>query len=172
MTRRPGIGRHAPYQGLRGLAMLEVLISMLLIALWLASSAGMQTAMIRMQKGADLRSRSVSLATDLGERMQANPVAARAGLYALATLPAPVAAVDCSAQACTPDQLAAWDLSQWSGSLNAALVVDAVSVVLNNSGALTSYTIRISWREPRGRQTSGNSAAFEVSTLVSDKVIA
>lgn len=172
MTGRPAVHGRGPRCGQRGLAMLEVLISMLLIALWLASSAGLQAAMIRLQKGADLRSRSVSLATDLGERMQANPVAARAGLYALATLPAPAAAVDCSAQACTPEQLAAWDLSQWSGQLNTALVIEAVSVILNTSGGLTAYTIRISWREPRGRQTYGDNAAFEVSTLISDKVIA
>jgi type IV pilus assembly protein PilV len=151
--------------------LLEVLISLLLIALWMASSAGMQAAMIRLQKGADLRQRGVTLAADLAERMQANPVAAKAGSYALAALPAPAAAADCSGQACTPDQLAAWDLTQWSGSLSAALVLDAVSVTMDNSSGLTAYTIRISWREPRGRQTHGSSAATEVSSLVTSKVI-
>jgi type IV pilus assembly protein PilV len=156
---------------MRGLAMLEVLISMLLIALWMASSAGMQAAMIRLQKGADLRQRGVTLAADLAERMQANPVAARAGSYALAALPAPVAATDCSGQACSPDQLAAWDLTQWSGSLNAALPIDSVSVTVDSSSGLTSYTIRISWRELRGRQSYGSTATTEVARVVTSKVI-
>ena len=171
MATRSRLHRVGPRHRLRGLALLEVLISMLLIALWLASSAGMQAAMIRLQKGADLRQRGITLAGDLAERMQANPVAARAGNYVLAALPAPAASVDCLATPCTPDQLAAWDLAQWSGTLKSALVLDDVSVSLDNSAGLATYTIRISWREPRSRQAASTSLTYDVARLTTSKVI-
>ena len=159
-----------------GISMIEALVGMLLIALWLLSSAGLQVSSLKFQAGAASRYTAVALASELGERMEANAVGAVGTAYVLAPTDAVVSAqADCTAIACAPDLIASYDMAQWT-----ARVVDelkqlkSMSVVasLSATGQKT-YTISISWDEPRGRQTyaSGGSATSETMSYVTTKVL-
>lgn len=156
----------------RGVAMIDVLVGMLVIAFWLLTNAGLQAASLKFQKGAEYRLTAITLATELGERMEANPRAAAAGDY---TLPETRSAVssnaDCSRNACTPSTLAQADLAQWSARAAGALRLNAISVA-SVPGDLTTYRITISWEEPRARQAyAGDPASTETMSYVTTKVI-
>ena len=157
----------------RGVALIEALIAMLLIALWMLSSAGLQVSSLKFQKGAGNRFQAVVLAAELGESIEANNVGAKAGNYALDPVSAPVSAsTDCAASYCTPLQLSSFDLAQWTTRIAAALPMKEVSVVAGTSASgLVTYTIRISWVEPRGRQTYSSTGSTETLSFVLTKVV-
>lgn len=166
-------GARPPLHGQqRGLAMIEVLVSMLIIALWLLASAGMQAGMFKLQKSADSRLKAIALATELGERMEANSAEAKAGKYALAAGASISAPTDCAQQACTTANLAKYDLKQWSDRVASTLTVDEVTVTRDTTAVLPTYTIRIAWKEPRGRQTYGTAGTEEIASYVMVKVLA
>jgi len=144
--------------------MVETLIAMVLIAIWVLAVAGLQVGAIKLQKGAANRAVAVALASDLGERIDANVPAANAGAYALAATTAAISSgPDCAAAACSATDLAGYDLAQWTGLVAAALPMQQVSVVsAKGTGGLVSYTINIRWNEARGRQKYATSGTAEV----------
>ena len=166
--RNPSMRRYA---GQQGIAMVEVLVSMLIIAMWLLASAGMQVGMFKLQKSADYRLKAIALATELGERMEANGVEAKAGSYALAVGATVAAPSDCAQVACSPADLAKYDLKQWSDRVSSALIVDTVTVTLDTTAAQKTYSISISWKEPRGRQTYSATGPTETATYTTIKVL-
>ena len=173
MTRQKQIGRPSVrrYARQQGIAMIEVLVSMLIIAMWLLSSAGMQAGMFKLQKSADYRLKAIALATELGERMEANSAAAKAGSYALAADAAVTAPSNCAQVACSPANLARYDLKQWSDRVSSALIVDAVTVTQDTTAAQPTYNISISWKEPRGKQTYSATGSTETATYTTVKVL-
>lgn len=161
----------------RGVVMLEVLVGMLVLALWMLSSAGLQMGALKFQKSAESRLTAVALVSELGERMEANYLGARGGDYALvATDAATVANTDCSAVTCQPNALAAFDLAQWTTRAASTLKLTEVSVVdATPAGGITTYTISVSWEESRGRQAYADAASAmpttETMSYVTTKVV-
>ena len=142
-----------PAAAARGVSMLEALIAMLMISIWALASAGLHSNALRLQKSAANRALAVTLATDLGEAMDANRSGANDGDYALAdTSTASAAGADCTASACTPAELATYDLGQWTQRAIEMLPIKSMKVTKSVSAGLTQYTILISWNETRGRQ--------------------
>ena len=173
MTRKKQIGnsRVRREAGQRGIAMIEVLVSMLIIAMWLLASAGMQVGMFKLQKSADYRLKAIALATELGERMEANSGEAKAGSYALAAGATVTAPSDCAQVACSKADLAKYDLKQWSDRVSSALIVDTVTVTQDTTAAQATYSISISWKEPRGKQTYSATGSTETATYTTVKVL-
>ena len=108
-----------------GITMLEVLISIVVIAFGMLGVAGLQAFALKNSQGASYRSVATVLATDLIDRMRANPVAATSGLYASGAKQGDVADkpnADCLGKAgCTTSALAAHDLKEWQIAVDAAL---------------------------------------------------
>jgi type IV pilus assembly protein PilV len=112
----------------RGITMIEVLVAIVIFAFGLLAIAGLQLAALKYQKGAWSRAGSATVATDLSERMRANTLAARQGLYQIvgsysslkASPPAP-SGCDAKAAACTAAEIAQNDLAEWSANLAATL---------------------------------------------------
>ena len=176
MTRKKQIGnsRVRREAGQQGIAMIEVLVSMLIIAMWLLASAGMQVGMFKLQKSADYRLKAIALATELGERMEANSEEAKAGGYIFVALGgyAPgTAPSDCAQVACSRTNLAKYDVTQWSDRVSSALIVDRISVTQDTTAANPTYSISISWKEPRGKQTYSATGATETATYTTIKVL-
>lgn len=102
----------------QGFSMLEILITLVIVATALFGTAGLQVHAMRMNKGSEFRTQAVFLASDIAERMEANKVAGVTGNYAVAsTNIASVAPVDCANVVCAPAQLASWDISQWETAI-------------------------------------------------------
>jgi type IV pilus assembly protein PilV len=140
----------------QGFSMLEVLITLVIIAIALFGTAGLQAYAMRMNQSGQLRTQAVFLAADIAERMEANKLGAFAGNYVVATSNAPsVAGTDCAAGACGAADLADWDISQWEtaiagdGANNAALLPHASWTINQTATSATSitYTIIITWTD-------------------------
>ncbi len=164
---------HAARSAEGGIATIEALIGMLLIALWLLATAGLQLNAFKLQKSAGNRFLAISLVGELTESIDANRAGANAGHYALAaTAAVTTATTDCGTVHCTPGQLASFDLAQWTARVAATLPMKEVSVVAGTgSSGLVTYTINISWDEPRGRQAYASAGNTETLSYVLTKIV-
>jgi len=140
----------------RGATLIEVLVSFLIVSFGLLSLLALQNNAIKYNKTTELRALATLLATDLGERMRANPAAAELGLYDQRDVYTPMTAqpvrTPCHAaatQACaTPDAMAAQDVSEWRRLLFQALPQADAHVRMDATTGLAD--IWLAWRDPTG----------------------
>ena len=105
-----------------GFTLLEVLVAVLVLSVGLLGLAGLQTAGLRQNHSAYLRSQATQLAYDIIDRMRSNKATADVGGYDLAIgAPPPSGPPDCIASLCSAAQLATYELNNWILSLSAAL---------------------------------------------------
>jgi type IV pilus assembly protein PilV len=154
----------------RGFTMLEILITLFLLTLWLLASAGVQSASLQFNKAAQFRTQAVYFATDLAERMQANKAGATAGSYAYSG-PSAGTVTDCTTAACSPDELAAFDLDEWTTRVTAALPSGSVTVTPDAVGNPVTYTIFIQWVDRRNDRTYSDSGSTETFSYTATKTI-
>ncbi len=128
-----------------GFTLLEVLVSVVIVAVAVLGSVGLQSFALRVNQGGQLRSQAVVLGLNYLERVEANNIAAVSGGYAVTTLPAS-ASVDCASNFCTPDQLATYDLVQVKDMVAAQLPGGTVTVTRTGTGPFV-YSIQINWAE-------------------------
>lgn len=102
----------------QGFSMLEILITLVIVATALFGTAGLQVHAMRMNKGSEFRAQVIFLASDIAERMEANKDAAAAGNYVVAsTSTASTPPVNCRTSVCVPADMASWDISQWEDAI-------------------------------------------------------
>jgi len=145
--------------GQSGFSMLEVLISLVIIAIAMLGAAGLQLNVLRLNKGSQSRTQAIFLVSDMAERMEANKVAAVAGNYSQAlTNASGVAATDCSTSACDAPTLAAWDISQWGQTISTVLPQASWSITTQAVANPITYTLYIQWidRSDVSTVTSGS----------------
>lgn len=157
-------------RGTSGVALIEVLVSMLLSAVALLALAGVNAAALRLSKHSQHRANATLLALDLAERMRANPVAAAAGLYALGadwdsqgTVTAPSAQCQAADSLCGPSEMAALDVAQWRWHVRQLLPMGAVLVQNQPQGQAVTERVDvwIAWQEPAMAASSAAGAANE-----------
>ncbi len=103
--------------GQRGVGMIELLIAMLVFAVGVLGMASMQLAAKRNLYESTQRSIATGLNRDILERMRSNPH--RLNLYVVDKMSTVTAASrDCAFNSCDPNELAAYDLMDWSVLLN------------------------------------------------------
>ncbi|HTT09561.1 MAG TPA: type IV pilus modification protein PilV [Burkholderiaceae bacterium] len=106
-----GGGRRA-----RGVTLIEVLVTMVIVAVGLLGLAGMQVRGLSIQKDAHGRALATQLALDIADRMRSNTGALASYTF---TTPYPTGAYtvpagpDCVSGACTAVQQAQFDFSEW-----------------------------------------------------------
>lgn len=143
-----------------GFTLLEVLVTLMVIALALLGTAGLQAYAMKVSQSGQLRTEAVILGADLLERIEANNEAAIAGNYAADPLPT-AAPTNCYTTACTPAELATYDLVQFRNRLEAALPSSSATVAVAAAGAdLWTYTVQVDWTEriTRGSRTTTTSS--------------
>ena len=134
-----------------GFTMIEVLVTLVIIALTLFGTAGLQSFAMKMNQGGQLRTQAVILALDLLERMEANNPAAvggnayGSGTYAVSSLPTAYT-TDCYSSPCSTSALATYDLYQFRQKLLAQLPNASATITISGTGPFT-YTLQISWEE-------------------------
>ena len=147
---------------LRGFSMIEVLVTLLIISLALLGTAGLQAYSMRLSQGGQFRTQAVFLVADLAERMEANKAGAVAGSYVLANSNvANLLSTACIDGACTPANLATFDLSQWQNAIVASLPQSSWAVAQTVVGNPTAYTITVSWVD---RRSDTGNAAFNAGS--------
>ena len=130
-----------------GFTLIEVLISMLVLALGLLGLAAMQATTLKNNQSAYFRSQATQFAYDIADRMRANKLEASkyaASTYATTNIVALTAGVNnCKATTgCTPAQLATNDLYEWKGQVSGTL---PNGTVLISTPGNNIFTITITW---------------------------
>ena len=110
----------SPQSPKSGFAMLEVLISILVIAFGLLGLAGLQGFSIRNNHNAYLRSQATLFAYDITDRIRANRTGLNSGFYDSGTVATGTGACQFSGSPaiCSAAQLAAYDLFVWQQMLS------------------------------------------------------
>lgn len=139
----------------RGVALLEVMISVLILAIGLLGLAQLQATSLKHNQSAYLRSQASVLASDILDSMRANRTAAQAGNYNFAISDTPPA---------TPSTIAELDLADWLSNISTYLPADSVGLVacVDSDGADTLacssgsiYTVEIRWVEVQSDGSRG-----------------
>lgn len=144
---RPGISTKQ-----QGFSLLEVLISVVVLAIGLLGIASLQISAIRYNHSAQLRSVAVAQAESMLDRMRANYVGVKAGVYnslsGIPTLP--------TCTTCTASESALRDLNQWN-TANARLLPSGQGTVTRNGN---HFIVTVRWDNNRtgagGLNCSGN----------------
>ncbi|NNM80051.1 MAG: type IV pilus modification protein PilV [Gallionella sp.] len=168
--------KHQAFQ--QGFSMLEILITLVIVATALLGTAGLQAHALKTNMGGQFRNQAVFLSADIAERMEANKVqAVLAGGYALAAGAAiPAASTACNTGPCTPAQLAQYDLANWQAAIAAVLPQGTGVITQTVVGNPSTYTIVINWVDRATNQISAGSAVAnagrsETYSITTDKTI-
>lgn len=119
-----------------GFSMIEVLITVLILAIGLLGLAGLQSTGIRSNHSAYLRSQATILAYDIADRMRANRSAALVGAYTTAG----------------SSGIPAQDIIAWKNNL-AAMLPEGDGIISRTAG--NRFTITVQWDDRRGENQAG-----------------
>lgn len=168
---RRNLKTHASNTAQHGFSMLEILITLVIVAIALLGTAGLQVYAMRVNQSGQFRTQAIFLASDIAERMEANRAAAIAGNYVQTlTSTTTVPAFDCTTTACNSANLANWDLSQW-GQAIAILLPQATWQISQTSVSNNpiTYSIVISWTDRSSDKTShGETFSYTATRTVSN----
>jgi type IV pilus assembly protein PilV len=138
-----------------GLSMIEVLVSLTIVAFGLLGLAGLQARSMSFQKDSIDRKAGVEMAAQLAERLRANYDGFRQGHYDdtfawNAQVPGSIPACQDPLD-CTPEEVANRDLAMWQIELRRRLPVSGAYLVAPAGSAQMSLTL--AWQE--GQSTTG-----------------
>lgn len=154
-----------------GFAMLEVLVTMVIVASGMLGTAAMIVQAMRVNQDAQFRNQAVIVAADIAERMEANKPGAVAGNYVVANGSVPsVAATDCSVAACSVAALAAYDLASWQTQVS-TLPGGNWTITQTTAGNPTTYQIVVGWVGRRSKTTYSTAGTDESFSYTSTRTI-
>jgi type IV pilus assembly protein PilV len=142
----------------RGLSMIEILVTLTIVAFGLLGLMGLQARALNFQKDSFDRKAVAELVNQLGERMRANYLGFQAGLYTLNlhhSTATPGAIGTCgNPDRCTRAEVVTRDLDQWAVELRRRLPGSAAYIAfdpLNTQWA----TVTLAWPEPQADEATG-----------------
>jgi len=145
------LGKTSAFHRQRGFTLVEVLVSLVVLSIGLLGMAKLILVSSHSNDSAYMRSQATALAYEMLDNMRANVAAAEAHSYDTAMSSMPAAPTSCvqTGTACTPTQLALWDVYSWKQHLSAAVTYGALpsgtaSVVTSTSTPVTA-TIIVQW---------------------------
>ncbi len=156
-----------------GFTLVEVLVATVVLSLGLLGLAGMQTASMRYNQDAYIRSQAVAVANDIIDRMRTNQDGVIAGNYdAVDSRNAVPGDQGCSTAPCTSAQIASQDIREWTdhfqdvyglGTAYApTLPAGAFGTVTNNAG---TYSVVITWNETGALNSTGDDSTTQTFTI-------
>jgi type IV pilus assembly protein PilV len=143
----------------RGLSMIEILVTLTIVAFGLLGLLGLQARALSFQKDSFDRKAAAELVAQLGERMRANHLGFLAGNYTTtfnAATASPGAVTTCTAP-CSSAQVATRDLDEWRIELRRRVPGSAAYIQWDPANP-SWVTVSIAWAEP---QATGNDAVCD-----------
>jgi type IV pilus assembly protein PilV len=125
----------------RGFTLIEVLVTVVVLAIGLLGLAGLQATSLRVNSGAYFRSQATNLAYDMADRMRVNRQAAPT--YDTGGMLDPL---DCEPPNLPAGDLVGQDLLAWRTALACTLPLGTGSIALNGN----VLTITVRWDDSRG----------------------
>lgn len=139
--------------GEKGSSLIEVLVTLLIMAIGLLGLASIQTLSLKNLNNTQFRSLATVYAYDMAERMRSNHAAVLAGNYDAIT--ATVSDPNCSS--CTVSQIAQLDAYQWNEIINQAIKNGGLP---EGRGTVTKsgdvFNITVIWEEQQRDSTGGH----------------
>lgn len=141
-----------PIGNARGFSLIEVLVSLLILSLGLLGVAGLQTTSLRSNQTAYFRSQATAAASDIIDRMRANPQGVVDGNYdAIDTTNLP-SDPNCIDSGCNASDLADHDIIDWATNTLSSLPSGAGTVSVDDMGTATDasddvFIVNISWSD-------------------------
>jgi len=136
-----------------GFSMIEVLVTIMILAIGLLGLAALQSRGQQFNHAAYIRTHATLLAYDIMEKIRINEDFAQQDVaegasngkgYVAAVRPS--SSLDCFAENCTPAQLRTHDLSEWYDRLSATLPAGSGQITADNSTTpIIGYTVTITW---------------------------
>ena len=139
-----------------GFTLLEVLVTVVILSLGMLGVAGVLLLVHKNNASSYMEQQAVQQAYDIIDRMRANRSAALQGLYDGATTPSTTPSTpanNCSSGACTPQQMAKYDLWQWQTDLANVLPAAASSISTATPAGVSSanqdvqVTVTLHWSD-------------------------
>ena len=127
-----------------GIALLEALIALIILAFGMLGLLWLHQQAFLLQRHQLMRSVAMGGAYDLAERMRLN--SPQRAMYAKAWGSASNTAPDCTATACTRQELALWDMQQMQQALQSQLP-EGDAAVFALTDAASWWGIVIAWRD-------------------------
>jgi type IV pilus assembly protein PilV len=133
----------------RGLSMIEILVTLTIVAFGLLGILGLQARALSFQKDSFDRKAAAELISQLAEVMRANQMGFNEGRYNrdLEAANATPGAVTTCAPPCTPAQIATRDIDAWLIELRRRLPASA-AYVRYNAADPTAAEVNLAWAEP------------------------
>ena len=168
----------------RGSVMFEALVSIVVTSLAMLASAALAINAAKVNQTGRYRAQAVTLVNDIAERLNANPVAAADGSYALAANSTGPGGggetlANCSTSSCTSLQHAQADLAAWRTKVLADLPQATAALAFTAAAGTTpaSYAITVTWverslghggttRTNAGSVNTSESFAFAATTVL------
>lgn len=179
-----------------GFSLIEVMVSILVLAVGVIGAAGMQLSAMRTSQQSGLHTTALQLAAEMADRMRANDSQMRrpdednpflALDYSAAKGQATAPSMLCYSQTCDGDELAEFDLYEWKRRLHAALPAGRAVICRDRApwdgaaGSLTwdcdgagedgALVIKVGWmgKNPNGSlaQATGGGFSPAIALLVS-----
>jgi type IV pilus assembly protein PilV len=139
-------------RGQRGDTMIEVLVTIIIIAVGVLGAAALQVTTLKNLSTSHSASVAAIVAEDFSERMRANPTAALAGGYEHSS--APTGDTDCAANLCSMADMAKYDIKTWWDQLTA--VLPAGSAEVTRIVGTNRFVLTVRWDEDRSGSTAKN----------------
>ena len=139
------------HQRQRGNTMIEILVTIVIIAVGVLGTAALQVTTLKNLSSSRSASVAAIVAQDFAERMRANPAAALAGDYDHSV--APTTTTDCVGSPCADvADLAAYDTETWWAQLTAVLPSGSGEVKPLTANI---FELTVRWDEDRSGSTEG-----------------
>jgi type IV pilus assembly protein PilV len=140
-----------------GLSMIEVLVSLTIVAFGVLGLLGLQARALSFQRDSFDRRIAAEMVAQLAERMRANHLGLTGGLYAPptasylhSTTPTPVLITPCAIPtACTIPELAFRDWTQWIAEYRRRSPGSAAYTEWDLANDGRSITVSVAWPEPQ-----------------------
>lgn len=139
----------------RGLSMIEILVTLTIVAFGLLGILGLQARALSFQKDSFDRKAAAELVAQLAEVMRSNQVGFNEGRYNRDLQPAAASpALTTCAAPCTFAQIATRDLDEWLIELRRRLPASGAYIRWNAADP-TAVVVNITWAEPLSVAAAG-----------------
>jgi type IV pilus assembly protein PilV len=154
-----------------GIAMIEALVALLVLALGVLGMAGLQTRTVSETRTTNARSVAIQLTEDLAERIRLNAgvMFANPSPYVVAFGANPAPPRNCNAVNCNPAELAAFDINQWKNTVAASLPGGDAQIYWSPADP-TQFGVLMAWRANISRQANADRAAYMAPIEVNTRV--
>lgn len=162
--------RYAPAHA-SGFSLLEVLISLVIVAVGLLGVAGLMSNTLKSNDSAAMRTQATAQAYNIIDRMRANMIGVNGGSYVVGMPPSAATGAlpsTCTGTACGPVALATYDIGQWEYELAKLLPQGRGSISITPVPTGATYTVTVRWNDTRAEQAlSGAPPATSFNLVVS-----